>query len=82
MTARTDPDPRQAVRRMIADALLSIINAAIRNGAEPDCATAALLATFINVSVDLVPPRQVARELRQMANELDDLLPQTAVSDA
>lgn len=73
MTTRTDTDPRQAVRRMIADALLSTINAAIRNGAEPDCATAALLATFINVSVDLVPPRQVANELRRMADEVDQL---------
>lgn len=83
MTARTDVDQRRAaVRRMIADAFLVTANAAIRNGAQPDDVSVALLATAINFSLDVVKPRQVARELRRMADELDDLPPQTPVSDA
>ena len=73
MVARTDPDPRQAVRRLVADALLATANAAVRSSAEPDDVSAALLATFINLSLDLVPARQVARELRRMAAEVEQL---------
>ena len=75
MTTRTDrTEPaRQAVRRLVADALLVTANAAVRNGAEPDDAAAALLATAINFSLDLVPARQVANELRKMAEEIQQL---------
>lgn len=75
MTTRTDRTgpARQEIRRLIANALLVTANAAVRNGAEPDDAAAALLATAINFSLDLVPARQVARELRRMADEVEQL---------
>jgi hypothetical protein len=73
MTARTDPDPRHAVRHLIADALLVTANAAVKNGATPDEASVALLATAVNFSLDVVKPQQLVRELRRLADEVAEL---------
>lgn len=74
MTALTSPDPRRAeVRRLVADTLLLTAQAAIKNGAHVDDVATAMLATAINCSLDAVPARQVARELRRMADEVEQL---------
>ncbi len=71
MTARTNP--RQAVRRLVADALLVTVNAAVRHGATPDDASVALLATAVNFSLDVVEPQQLVSELRRLADEVEQL---------
>lgn len=73
MTSRTDTDPRQTVRRILCDSFLRSARLALDHGAKPDDVACAALAFAVNVSLDTVPAKQVANELRRVALELDQL---------